>query len=87
MIDCEIDCEVSSGTYVRAMARDLGERLSVGGHILKLRRTRLGPWREEDCIRLKQVAWAHVIPMSQVTRDYFQYLFGFAMWAQSHHNL
>jgi len=72
VVDCDIDCEVSSGTYVRAMARDLGERLSVGGHILKLRRTRLGPWQEEDCIQLKQVAWPHVIPMGQVTRDFFQ---------------
>ncbi|MBB2976015.1 tRNA pseudouridine55 synthase [Microbacterium endophyticum] len=37
-----VDC--SSGTYVRALARDLGERLGVGGHLTTLRRTRIGPF-------------------------------------------
>ncbi len=38
----EVDC--STGTYVRALARDLGERLGVGGHLTVLRRTRVGPF-------------------------------------------
>ncbi len=41
-VDVEVDC--SSGTYIRALARDLGERLGVGGHLTALRRTRVGPF-------------------------------------------
>ncbi len=41
-LDVLVEC--SSGTYVRALARDLGERLGVGGHLGELRRTRVGPF-------------------------------------------
>jgi len=40
--------ECSSGTYVRALARDLGAGLGVGGHLTALRRTRIGPFRVEE---------------------------------------
>ena len=41
-VDVRVDC--SSGTYVRALARDLGVMLGVGGHLTALRRTRVGPF-------------------------------------------
>jgi len=41
-IDALVDC--SSGTYVRALARDLGAALGVGGHLTALRRTEVGPF-------------------------------------------
>ena len=41
-LDVEVDC--SSGTYVRALARDLGAALGVGGHLTALRRTAVGPF-------------------------------------------
>jgi tRNA pseudouridine55 synthase len=41
-LDAMVDC--SSGTYVRALARDLGADLGVGGHLAALRRTRVGPF-------------------------------------------
>lgn len=41
-VDVRVDC--SSGTYVRALARDLGAGLGVGGHLAALRRTRVGPF-------------------------------------------
>jgi tRNA pseudouridine55 synthase len=41
-LDVLVEC--SSGTYVRALARDLGARLEVGGHLVALRRTRVGPF-------------------------------------------
>lgn len=41
-IDLDVEVEVSSGTYVRALARDLGAALGVGGHLTALRRTRVG---------------------------------------------
>ncbi|MDP9497072.1 MAG: tRNA pseudouridine(55) synthase TruB [Actinomycetota bacterium] len=40
--DVDVQVEVSSGTYVRALARDLGRALGVGGHLTALRRTRVG---------------------------------------------
>ncbi len=42
VVDVDVSVEVSSGTYVRALARDLGSALGVGGHITALRRTRVG---------------------------------------------
>ena len=44
-LDAVIDC--SSGTYVRALARDLGTALEVGGHLTALRRTAVGPFDVE----------------------------------------
>ena len=41
-LDVVVDC--SSGTYIRSLARDLGEALGVGGHLTALRRTRVGPF-------------------------------------------
>ncbi|WP_218956407.1 tRNA pseudouridine(55) synthase TruB [Halopolyspora algeriensis] len=41
-LDVLVEC--SSGTYVRALARDLGEQLGIGGHLGQLRRTRVGPF-------------------------------------------
>ncbi|NMN94179.1 tRNA pseudouridine(55) synthase TruB [Antrihabitans stalactiti] len=43
-VDLDVDVECSSGTYVRALARDLGAALGVGGHLTALRRTRVGPF-------------------------------------------
>lgn len=44
-LDVVVDC--SSGTYIRALARDLGWALGVGGHLTALRRTRIGPFGVE----------------------------------------
>ena len=44
VVDLEVVVECSSGTYVRALARDLGAALGVGGHLTSLRRTRVGPF-------------------------------------------
>jgi tRNA pseudouridine55 synthase len=48
--DAVIDC--SSGTYIRALARDLGSALQVGGHLTALRRTRIGTYKIEDAQQL-----------------------------------
>lgn len=52
-IDIAVTC--SSGTYIRSIARDLGEMLGVGGHLIALRRTALGPYREGDALTLEQL--------------------------------
>ncbi|PWW62484.1 tRNA pseudouridine(55) synthase TruB [Actinokineospora spheciospongiae] len=52
-LDVMVDC--SSGTYVRALARDLGAALGVGGHLAALRRTRVGPFDLRVCRTLEQL--------------------------------
>lgn len=49
----EVSC--SSGTYVRALARDIGEKLGVGAYLTALRRTRIGDFRIEDAKKLEDV--------------------------------
>jgi tRNA pseudouridine55 synthase len=49
-LDVRIQC--SSGTYIRALARDLGASLGVGGHLTALRRTRIGPFSVSDAGQL-----------------------------------
>lgn len=44
LLDVDVVVECSSGTYVRALARDVGAALGVGGHVTALRRTRVGPF-------------------------------------------
>jgi len=52
-IDVVVDC--SSGTYIRALARDLGAALGVGGHLTALRRTRIGRYSVSQAQRLSQL--------------------------------
>ncbi len=47
-IDLDVRVVCSSGTYIRALARDLGAALGVGGHLTALRRTEVGPFRVAD---------------------------------------
>jgi tRNA pseudouridine55 synthase len=53
-LDVELDC--STGTYVRALARDLGRGLGTGGHLTALRRTRVGPFGLADAVTLDELA-------------------------------
>jgi len=55
-VDVEVDC--SSGTYIRALARDVGEALGVGGHLTVLRRTWVGDFGLEHARTLEQLAEA-----------------------------
>lgn len=48
LVDLDVRVAVSSGTYVRALARDLGSALGVGGHLTALRRTRVGPFSVDE---------------------------------------
>jgi len=43
----------SKGTYIRALARDIGQRLNSGAHLIALRRTRVGNTRVEDCMTIE----------------------------------
>jgi len=46
------ECECGKGTYVRALARDMGLRLGTCGHVIALRRIHVGPFQEEDLVPL-----------------------------------
>jgi tRNA pseudouridine55 synthase len=55
-LDVDLSVRCSSGTYVRAIARDLGAALGVGGHLTALRRTAVGPFTLDDAHTLDELA-------------------------------
>src|SRR5205085_10815743 len=55
LVDLDVHVECSSGTYVRALARDLGAALGVGGHLTALRRTRSGRFDLPTARTLKEL--------------------------------
>lgn len=55
-LELDVMVECSSGTYVRALARDLGADLGVGGHLAALRRTRVGPFDLRVVTTLEKLA-------------------------------
>jgi tRNA pseudouridine55 synthase len=55
-VDVDIDVTCSTGTYIRALARDAGDDLGVGGHLTSLRRTRVGPFDVETALPLDDFA-------------------------------
>ena len=70
-LDIEVNVMVSSGTYIRAIARDLGVALGVGGHLTALRRTSVGAFGQEvanDLGLLESAAdpWVHTLSLAQV---------------------
>ncbi|WP_380168639.1 tRNA pseudouridine(55) synthase TruB [Jannaschia sp. R86511] len=85
VLDVDVRAEVSSGTYVRALARDLGVALGVGGHLTELRRTRSGPFEQaeafdvpgrrvgDDVLDAARLAVApHLLDLSAVARRCFE---------------
>ena len=69
-LDVDIDVECSSGTYIRAIARDLGEKLGVGGHLTALRRTRIGNYTVDDAVQLGEEA-PELMSMAEAARRSF----------------
>ena len=65
VVDVDVDVVCSSGTYVRALARDLGAALGVGGHLTALRRTRVGPFGLDVAVSLEQLEESpDVVPLA-----------------------
>ena len=60
---------VSPGTYVRAIARDLGEQLGIGSHLTRLRREAIGSLRVESAVSLDRLSPAALIPPRGVLAD------------------
>jgi tRNA pseudouridine55 synthase len=71
-VDIDVTVECSSGTYIRALARDLGTALGVGGHLTALRRTRVGPFGLESARTLEVLAEDPVVfPLSAAVATAF----------------
>lgn len=68
-IDVRVTTHVSSGTYIRALARDLGADLSVGGHLTALRRTSVGGFSIEQS---SGIADPVMIPLAEVAGNVFK---------------
>lgn len=71
--DVDVTVECSSGTYVRALARDVGAALNVGGHLTVLRRCEVGPYSLEQASTLDELAVElRVLDIDQAARALFE---------------
>ena len=68
-LDLHVRVTCSSGTYIRALARDLGSELGVGGHLTALRRTRLGPWDEFEAMPAERVESGEISAESMISME------------------
>jgi tRNA pseudouridine55 synthase len=72
VVDASVSVRCSSGTYIRALARDVGAALGVGGHLTALRRTAVGPFTLDDAHTLDELAEDFaVLPIAAVARRVF----------------
>lgn len=76
VVDVDVEVTVSSGTYVRALARDLGAALGTGGHLTALRRTRVGGLTLEHAhpladLEARQGEPMPVVPLAEAARAAF----------------
>ena len=70
--DVTVSLRCSSGTYVRAIARDLGEALGVGGHLTALRRTAVGPYGLDVARSLEELGEGFaLLPIAEAARAAF----------------
>jgi tRNA pseudouridine55 synthase len=71
-VDLSVVVECSSGTYVRALARDLGAALGIGGHLSSLRRTRVGAFTLDEAQTLGEAEQRlRIVPLDRVVRGSF----------------
>ena len=71
-IDLEVKVDCSSGTYIRALARDLGESLGVGGHITALRRTKVGAFDVEKANKITELESLRLTALAEAAADLFE---------------
>jgi len=72
LLDVDATVRCSSGTYIRALARDLGRQLGTGGHLTRLRRTRVGGYGLDTARTLEQLAERfEVMPLARAASAAF----------------
>ncbi|MEY2972771.1 MAG: tRNA pseudouridine synthase [Pseudomonadota bacterium] len=62
----ELKLKVSKGTYIRSIARDLGESLGIGAHITNLTRTRQGIFDLQDAVNLEKISQYNILELDQI---------------------
>jgi tRNA pseudouridine55 synthase len=73
LLDADVTVTCSSGTYIRALARDVGQALGVGGHLTALRRTRVGPYEIATALTLDQLSASFTVkPLAEAARAAFR---------------
>jgi tRNA pseudouridine55 synthase len=71
-VDVDLSVRCSSGTYIRAIARDLGAELAVGGHLTALRRTAVGPFGLDQARTIEQLTEEFAMtPIAEAARATF----------------
>jgi tRNA pseudouridine55 synthase len=70
-LDVQVRVECSSGTYIRALARDLGNLLGVGGHITALRRTKVGHFDVSDANSIEELSELRLTELATAARQLF----------------
>ena len=70
-LDLEVKVDCSSGTYIRALARDLGAALGVGGHITALRRTKVGSFDVSAANSITDLENLRLTPLARAASDLF----------------
>lgn len=70
-LDVKVCVECSSGTYIRALARDLGNLLGVGGHITALRRTRVGHFDVTDANSIEELGELRLTELATAAKQLF----------------
>ncbi len=72
VVDVEVEVECTTGTYIRALARDLGSALGVGGHLTSLRRTRVGGYDVDQAHTLDELERdLAVVPLAEAAATSF----------------
>jgi len=70
-IDIEVRVECSSGTYIRALARDLGNALGIGGHITALRRTKVGHFDVSEANSIEELGELRLTELAEAAKQLF----------------
>ena len=70
-LDLAVRVECSSGTYIRAIARDLGDALGVGGHITSLRRTKVGHFDVAEANSLEELDDLRITELAEAAKQLF----------------
>jgi tRNA pseudouridine55 synthase len=70
-LDVQVRVECSSGTYIRALARDLGNLLGVGGHITALRRTKVGHFDVTEANSIEELSELRLTELAAAAKQLF----------------
>jgi tRNA pseudouridine55 synthase len=70
-LDVQVRVECSSGTYIRALARDLGNSLGIGGHITALRRTKVGHFEVSEANSIEELGELRIIELALAAQQLF----------------